>query len=90
MAENDIVLSYQNLSNAIHFLEEIEPGYEAALDELLTNYTKNFTDRTIGMLEYLDFLDAYLNNKEIILEAWKDVNEKSEELNYAVGMDLIK
>lgn len=88
--ENDIVFSYQNLSNAIHFLEEIEPGYEAALDELLTNYTKNFTDRTIGMLEYLDFLDAYLNNKEIILEAWKDVNEKSEELNYAVGMDLIK
>lgn len=88
--ENEIVLSYQNLSNAIFFLEEIEPGYETTLDGLLTSYTKNFTDRNISMLEYLDFLEAYLENKKIILEAEKDVNEKAEELNYSVGMDLIK
>lgn len=87
--ENEIVLSFQNLSNAINFLEEIEPGYEATLDMLLTSYTKNFTERNISLLEYLDFLEAYLENKKIILEASKDVNEKAEELNYAVGMDLI-
>jgi outer membrane protein, heavy metal efflux system len=88
--ENDIVLSFQNLSNAISFLREIEPGYETTLDRLLTSYTNNFTERNISLLEYLDFLDAYLENKKIILEAGKDVNEKAEELNYSVGMDLIK
>lgn len=88
--ENEIVLSYQNLSNAITFLEEIDSNYETTLDLLLTNYTKNFTDKNISMLEYLDFLDAYLENKKIILEAGKDVNEKAEELNYSVGIDLIK
>ncbi len=88
--ENEIVLSAQNLSNAIAFLDEIEPDYEATLDRLLTSYTKNFTDRNISLLEYLDFLDAYLENKKIILEAGKDVNEKAEELNYSVGLDLIK
>jgi outer membrane protein, heavy metal efflux system len=88
--ENEIVLSYQNLSIAVSFLEGIEPGFETTLDELLTSYTKNFTDRNISMLEYLDFLAAYLENKKIILEAGKDVNEKAEELNYSVGMDLIK
>jgi outer membrane protein, heavy metal efflux system len=88
--ENEIVLAFQNLINAITFLEEIETGYETTLDDMLTSYTKNFTERNIGMLEYLDFLDAYLENKKIILEAGKDVNEKAEELNYSVGIDLIK
>jgi outer membrane protein, heavy metal efflux system len=88
--ENEIVFSFQNLSNAITFLEEIELDYETTLDGLLTSYTKNFTDRNISMLEYLDFLEAYLENKKIILEAGKDINEKAEELNYSVGVDLIK
>ncbi len=88
--ENEIALSFQNLSNAITFLEEIEPGYETTLDRLLESYTKNFADKNISMLEYLDFLDAYLENKKIILEAAKDINELAEELNYAAGTDLIK
>lgn len=88
--ENEIVLSYLNLINVVDFFESIEPEYENTLDRLLTSYTKNFTDRNISMLEYLDFLDAYLENKKIILEAGKNVNEKAEELNYSVGTDLIK
>ncbi|MFD2034582.1 TolC family protein [Belliella marina] len=88
--ENELVLSYQNLSNAIDFLAEIEPGYEAILDVLLDSYTKNFIGKNISLLEYLDFLDAYLENKIIILETGKEVNEKAEELNYFVGLDLIK
>ncbi len=88
--ENELVLAYQNLSNAIHFFNQIEPDYEVTLDELLISYTRNFTDRNISLLEYLDFLNAYLENKKIILEAGKKVNEKVEELNYSVGTDLIK
>ncbi|MBI0400667.1 TolC family protein [Cyclobacterium marinum] len=88
--ENEIVLSYQNLSNAVFFLDEIASDYESTLDGLLTSYTQNFIERNISMLEYLDFLEAYLENKKVILEAGKDVNEMAEELNYTVGMDLIK
>ncbi|PSK99816.1 TolC family protein [Cecembia rubra] len=88
--ESEIVLSFQNLTNAITFLEEIEPDYETTLDRMLESYTKNFINRNISLLEYLDFLDAYLENKEIILEAGKDVNEKAEQLNFSIGTDLIK
>ena len=72
------------------FFNQIEPDYEVTLDELLISYTRNFTDRNMSLLEYLDFLDAYLENKKIILEAGKKVNKKVEELNYTIGMDLIK
>lgn len=88
--ENEMVLAYENLRNAIQFFNQIEPDYEVTLDELLISYTRNFTDRNMSLLEYLDFLDAYLENKKIILEAGKKVNKKVEELNYTIGMDLIK
>ena len=87
--ENEIFLAYQNLFNAVDFLQQIDPGYEATLDELLAAYTKNFENRDIGLLEYLDFFEAYLENRKIILEATKEVNEKAENLNYAIGQDLI-
>ncbi len=88
--ENEIVLAYQNLTAAMAFMENIEPDYEKNLDELLGGYVKNFTERNISLLEFIDFLDAYLENKDIILDAAKDLNEKTEELNFAVGVDLIK
>lgn len=86
--ENEIFLSYKSLQQAIDFLNKIDTGYEGDLDILLENYTKNFTARNVSMLEYFDFMDAYLNNKKIILEANKEVSQKVEELNYSLGKDL--
>ncbi len=86
--ENEIFLAYKSLQQAVDFINGIEPDYEKDLDLLLENYTKNFTSRNVSMLEYFDFMDAYLENKKIILEAQKDVNQKAEELNYSLGKDL--
>ena len=86
--KNEIYLSYQSLKQAIDFLTSVETGYETDLDELLENYTRNLLARNVDMVAYLDFMDAYLTNKNIILEAQKDVNQKAEELNYALGQDL--
>ena len=88
MIENEIFVAYQSLQQAIDFLHEIEESFEGDLDMLLENYTKNFTDRNVSMLAYFDFMDAYRNNKKIILEARKDVRQKAEELNYSLGKDL--
>lgn len=87
--EHETMLAYQNLQNAIQFFHQIEPGYEATLDELLMSYTRNFAERNISLLEYIDFLDAYLENKKTILEAGRDVHKRAEELNYTVGADVI-
>lgn len=86
--ENEVFLSYKSLLQAIDFLHKIDPEYETDLDMLLENYTENFVSRNVGMLEYFDFMDAYLNNKNILLEAQKDVNQKAEELHYTLGKDL--
>ena len=86
--ENEIFLAYRSLRQALDFINGIEPDYEKDLDLLLENYTKNFTSKNVSMLEYFDFMDAYLENKKIILEAQKDINQKVEEFNYSLGKDL--
>ncbi len=87
--ENEVVLAYSNLLNAIQLASKIDRNYEADLDEMLHAHTRNFTSRNMSMLEFLDFMDAYLENKQIILETMKSVNDHVEELNYCVGLDLL-
>ena len=60
--------------------EQINENYETELDTLLESYFKNFAQRNTSMLEYLDFVEAYLQNKTIILDAKKELNEHFEEL----------
>lgn len=82
---NEIHLAYQSLQQAVSFLDQIEADYEDELEQLLNNYTRNFMERNVDMVTFLDFMDAYLTNKSSILEAQKEVRQKSEELNYALG-----
>lgn len=88
--ENEIVKAYRDLSEAIDFFEKIDAEYENTLDVLLNSYLKNFKERNISLLEFLDFLEAYMDNKEIILEAGKEVHNRAEALNYVLGQDVIK
>ena len=85
---NEVILSWQNLRNSIALYGEIDPDYEQTLDELLTSYVSNFKNRDIGMLAFLDFLEAYLENKTIILQNKLDIQKKAEEFNYTLGIDL--
>lgn len=87
--QNEIVSNYKSLQQAIAFRKSIDTEYEKDLDLLLENYTKNFKAKNVSMLEYLDFIAAYLDNKKIILGAQKDINHKVEELNYALGKEPI-
>ncbi|WHT38399.1 hypothetical protein QNH98_15395 [Myroides sp. mNGS23_01] len=40
------------------------------------------------MIEYLDFVEAYVDNKNILLETKKELNEQLENLQFAIGKDI--
>ncbi|RYD99642.1 MAG: TolC family protein [Sphingobacteriales bacterium] len=86
--ETELNQTLKDLKNAAGFIHSIDSGYESSLDELLSSYNKNFSTRTISILEYMDFLDAYLNNKDFILKANKDLNNNVQKLNYIVGTEV--
>lgn len=86
--ENELATTIVALKNADAFLNNIDEDYEQSIDDLLESYNKNFGTRTISMLEYIDYLSAYLDNKNFILEAQKNYNNNLEKLNYIVGAEV--
>ncbi|QCX54083.1 TolC family protein [Elizabethkingia sp. JS20170427COW] len=84
----EVHLAYQALQHAIDFYKKMDANLENDIDTLLKNYTKHFTIRNINLLEFIDFSTAYLNHKKLILDAQKNIRQKTEELNFYVGTDL--
>ena len=87
-AQNEVIQAYEDLVVSKRLYENIEASYEKDLDLLLESHQKNFTLRNTSMLEYLDFVNAYLENKTIILDSKKELNEHFEELQFVIGKEL--
>ena len=85
---NDIQEAYHLLQQTQDMYATIEPNYEETLDQLLRSYQENFLNKNVSLLAYLDFVDAYLQNKTMLLETQKDLVEHFELLQFAIGKDL--
>ncbi|WP_157956106.1 TolC family protein [Flavobacterium kingsejongi] len=87
-AQSEVIQSYQNLVVAEKLYKSVDATYESDLDKLLESHLKNFAQRNTSMLEYLDYVEAYLQNKKIILDSKKELNQHYEELQFAIGKEL--
>ncbi|KAA0129302.1 TolC family protein [Chryseobacterium sp. SN22] len=87
-SQNEISSVYQNYLRTKKISAELDDDYESTLDSLLVSHEKNFRLRNISMLEYMDFLETFIDNKIIILDTRKELNEYFENLQYVVGKDL--
>ncbi|WP_267740771.1 TolC family protein [Myroides injenensis] len=85
---NEIIEAYRNYHDAIQLYSNIDIDYEEQLDKLILSYFKNFEKRNVSLIEYLDFVEAYLDNKNLILETKKDIIDHFETLQYAIGKDI--
>jgi len=85
---NDIIEALRNYIQAKDLYDQIEDDYESQLDKLLEAYVKNFQKKNVSMIEYFDFVEAYVENKNILLETKKELNEQVENLQFAIGKDI--
>jgi outer membrane protein, heavy metal efflux system len=86
--QSEVLQAYEDLVVTKKLYDSVETNYESDLDKLLESYRKNFLQRNTSMLEYLDFVDAYLDNKSILLNSKKDLNKNLEELRYIAGEEI--
>ena len=86
---NEVIHAMQNYTLAFDFNRQITGEFIADLDEMLESYTRNFINKNIGIVEFLDFFEAWKENKRTALSAQKDVKTSFEELQYAVGANLL-
>lgn len=89
IAQQEITEAFLNYSCAYKFHKEVESNeLLTELDSMLELYTKNFLNRNISMLEYLDFMETYKSNKQIKLSSRKNLYSSFEEFQYAVGTEV--
>ncbi|MBO3097267.1 TolC family protein [Gelidibacter pelagius] len=87
-AQAEFDQNYKDFRAALAFYESIEAHFETDLDEIFESYSKNFLSRNINLLQYLDFQEAYLENKRIILESKKEIHLQLETLQYTIGKEI--
>ena len=87
-AQAQLNQNYKDFRAAIEFYETIDVDFEQDLDDIFESYTRNFINRNISMLQYLDFQKAYLENKKIILESKKEIHLHLEKLQYHIGKEI--
>ena len=87
---NNIIESFKNYNEAVILYKDIDENHEQQLDKLINAYYKNFEQKNVSLIEYLDFLDAYIDNKTMIIEAKQNLIDEFENLQYAVGKELLQ
>jgi len=85
---NEVIQAFDNYRLAYNFSRQIATGFINNLDEIYENYTRNFINKHIGIVEFLDFFDSYKENKRAILSAEKELSISFEALQLSAGREL--
>lgn len=85
----EVAAAFFSLGQAVKFFATMDPQYDAQLDAMMDSYERNYQNRLISLLEFNDFMTAYLDNKKALLDAVRRVQECTEELYFSIGKDVV-
>jgi cobalt-zinc-cadmium efflux system outer membrane protein len=87
--EREIEFLSARLSNLESSLKTMDTGFDRKLDVALERYIRNFQERRLTIVEFIDFINNYMENKESILERRAKYLQYKEELTYLIGKDIV-
>lgn len=79
---------YEQLLHVGQFLAQIDTEYMDDLEQSMAFYNENFRNQNIGIVEFMDFMETYIENRQTILENQRNYLNALEELKYATGLEL--
>lgn len=88
--EREIDFLSSRLSNLEASLKSTDNGFDGQLDVALERYVRNFQERRLTIVEFIDFINNYMENKESLLERRAKYLQYREELTYLVGKDIVQ
>lgn len=93
-AENELSNNVENAYRKINFLIQqnnaVAPGFYSRFDTLYNNMVKSYRQREISLLEFINFFNDYRDLQEKLLQQNLNLLLATDELNYQVGIDVIK
>lgn len=86
--EREIGFLAARLSNLESSLKATDQQFDGKLDIALERYVRNFQQQRLTIVEFIDFINNYMENKEAILERRANYLQYGEELAYLIGKDI--
>jgi cobalt-zinc-cadmium efflux system outer membrane protein len=84
--QQEVMEIYKNYKMNYDFYKKImDNDFSEDLENMLEVYSRNFLNRNINIVEYLDFMDAYKATKQAILTAKKNLDVSFAELEFSVN-----
>lgn len=88
--ENELFNSYKTALKTENLYKSLDKNFSKRFDELVTGVTRNFKDRNISLIEFLDFYDAYKENTIQLNNLRYELMNAKEEINYVTGTTIFK
>ena len=83
---HEITESYEHYTLDYNYYQKLmDNDFSEDLENMLEIYSRNFLNKNISMLEYIDFMDAYRTTKQAILTAKKNLDISFAELQFSVN-----
>lgn len=82
--------SYNTALRAEKLFESFDPSFTSDLNKLTQEMVKNFQNKNIGLLEFMDFYDSYKENTLQMNELKLNKSTALEEINYVTGTSIFK
>jgi len=86
--QNEVSATLQKLQVQEQNLKAWDLPFQKQLDKSMQNYVNNLSAKNISLLAFLDFMQAFIQQKRNLLELQEDYLKTSEELKYTIGKDL--
>src|SRR5690606_39530728 len=61
--ESDVKKQIDILNHTLQQFNRFDAEFESDLESLLPSYRQNFVNRNINLIEYIDFIESYIESK---------------------------
>jgi cobalt-zinc-cadmium efflux system outer membrane protein len=88
--ENEVSNSYKTALRTESLYQGFDKNFNTDFDKLITEVIKNFKNRNIGLIEFMDFYDSYRQNALQMNDMKYQRMNAKEEINYVTGSTIFK
>lgn len=90
LLENEILNSYKTALRNEKLFDEIDTDFSNDFNKLITALIKNFKERNVSLIEFLDLYDSYKQNTLQLNKLQFERMSSRAELNYVTGSNIFK
>lgn len=88
IVRNDVISAYANAFENNRLYRQFDKGFIADLDELNKEMLKNYENKNLSLIEFLDYYNAYKENAIQLNNLQLNRISAFENLNFSVGKDI--